>query len=43
MIEVCFCEKAHFYFTPPPLQSKLLFFLVGGGFSGKYWGTETKT
>ena len=18
MIEVCFCEKAHFYFTPPP-------------------------
>ena len=27
MIEVCFCEKAHFYFTPPPpSQSKLLFF-----------------
>ena len=19
MIEVCFCEKAHFYFTPPPI------------------------
>lgn len=29
MIEVCFCEKAHFYFTPPPSQSKLLFFWVG--------------
>lgn len=26
MIEVCFCEKAHFYFTPPPSQSKFLFF-----------------
>ena len=26
MIEVCFCEKAHFYFTPPPSHSKLLFF-----------------
>lgn len=26
MIEVCFCEKAHFYFIPPPSQSKLLFF-----------------
>lgn len=26
MIEVCFCEKAHFYFTPPPPQSKFLFF-----------------
>lgn len=30
MIEVCFCEKAHFYFTPPPpSQSKFLFFWVG--------------
>lgn len=29
MIEVCFCEKAHFYFTPPPPQSKFLFFWVG--------------
>lgn len=38
MIEVCFCEKAHFYFTPPPPQSKLLFFLVGGGFSGTFLG-----
>lgn len=38
MIEVCFCEKAHFYFTPPPSQSKLLFFLVGGGFSGTFLG-----
>lgn len=38
MIEVCFCEKAHFYFTPPPPQSNFLFFLVGGGFSGKILG-----
>ena len=26
MIEVCFCEKAHFYFTPPPSQSKFFIF-----------------
>ena len=35
MIEVCFCEKAHFYFTPPPSQSNFFIFWVGGGFSGK--------
>ena len=36
MIEVCFCEKAHFYFTPPlPSQSKFLFF--GWGIWG-WWG-----
>lgn len=35
MIEVCFCEKAHFYFIPPPSQSKLLFF--GWGIWG-WWG-----
>ena len=43
MIEVCFCEKAHFYFTPPPSQSKFLFF---GRVEGIRWinagGTETK-
>lgn len=38
MIEVCFCEKAHFYFTPPPSQSKFAIFWVGGGFSGKILG-----
>lgn len=38
MIEVCFCEKAHFYFTPPPSQSNFLFFGRGGGFSGKILG-----
>lgn len=39
MIEVCFCEKAHLYFTPPlPSQSKFLFFGWGGGFSGKILG-----
>ena len=43
MIEVCFCEKAHFYFTPPPSQSKLLFFGRVEGSVEKYWGTETKT
>lgn len=37
MIEVCFCEKAHFYFTPPPSQSKFLFF-VWVWFSGKILG-----
>lgn len=37
MIEVCFCEKAHFYFTPPPSQSKLLFF-GRVWFSGKILG-----
>lgn len=37
MIEVCFCEKAHFYFTPPPSQSK--FFIFGRvWFSGKILG-----
>lgn len=35
MIEVCFCEKAHFYFIPPPSQSKMLFF--GWGIWG-WWG-----
>lgn len=36
MIKVCFCEKAHFYFTPPPpSQSKFLFF--GWGIWG-WWG-----
>ena len=29
MIEVCFCEKAHFYFTPPPSQSKFFIFWEG--------------
>lgn len=43
MIEVCFCEKAHFYFTPPPSQSKLLFFGRVEGAVEKYWGSETKT
>ena len=44
MIEVCFCEKAHFYFTPPPpSQSKFLFFWWVEGSVEKYWGTETKT
>ena len=43
MIEVCFCEKAHFYFTPPPPQSKFLFFWWVEGSVEKYWGTETKT
>ena len=43
MIEVCFCEKAHFYFTPPlPSQSKFLFFWWVEGTVEKYWGTETK-
>lgn len=38
MIEVCFCEKAHFYFTPPPpSQSKLLFFCGGFGDGGGNW------
>ena len=31
MIEVCFCEKAHFYFTPP----HLFWFLISGGW--KNW------
>lgn len=43
MIEVCFCEKAHFYFTPPPSQSKFLFFWWVEGSVEKYWGAETKT
>ena len=43
MIEVCFCEKAHFYFTSPPPQSKLLFFWRVEGSVEKYWGAETKT
>lgn len=37
MIEVCFCEKAHFYFTPPPSQSNFLFF-GRVWFSGKILG-----
>lgn len=36
MIEVCFCEKAHFYFTPPPhhprLARKVCHFFWGGKF-----------
>lgn len=38
MIEVCFCEKAHFYFTPPPPpEVKLLFFGWVEGSVEKYW------
>ena len=41
MIEVCFCEKAHFYFTPPPpSQSKLLFFWRVEGSVEKYGSVE---
>lgn len=38
MIEVCFCEKAHFYFTPPPSQSIFAIFWGGGfGDGGGNW------
>lgn len=29
MIEVCFCEKAHFYFTPPHHHHKVNFYFFG--------------
>lgn len=40
MIEVCFCEKAHFYFIPPPSQSKLLFFWWVEGAGGVEHGED---
>lgn len=38
MIEVCFCEKAHFYFTPPHHPKVNFYFLGGCGSVEKYWG-----
>lgn len=31
MIEVCFCEKAHFYFITPTIPKYIFIFWVGGG------------
>lgn len=38
MIEVCFCEKAHFYFTPPPPSQSNFLFFGWVWFSGKILG-----